>query len=73
MIKSRERDGDGYKMVHYELSRGGYDTEDDEVALPNYLVHLPSQKYGIVDIDVVEELNYRGNDGYSDDVGDYAR
>ena len=41
--------------------------------LPNFLVHLPSQNYFIMDIDVKEELNERVNGGYLDDVGDNAR
>ena len=37
------------------------------------MVHLPSQNGVIVEIDVEEELNERGNGGDLDDVGDNAR
>ena len=73
MSKSRVSNCTRDETVRSEISFGGNVTTNDGVALPNYLVHLPSHNDGIVDIDVVEELNYRGNDGYSDDVGDYAR
>ena len=56
-----------YKMVHYEISHGGYVIADDRLALPNYLVHVSSQDYFIVDIDMEEELNERGN---GEDSGD---
>ena len=45
------------KRVHSEISCGGYVTAYDELVLPNFLVHLPSQNYVIMDIDVEEELN----------------
>ena len=35
MIKTSASGGDREKMVHYEISHGGYVTEDDKVALPN--------------------------------------
>ena len=65
--------GDGDKRVHSEISRGGYVTSDDELALPNFLVHLPSQNYVIMDINVEEGLNERVNCGDLDDGGDNAR
>ena len=65
--------GDEDKRVHSEISRGGYVTAYDELELPNFLVHLPSQNYVILDIDVEEELNERVNGGYFDDFGDNAR
>ena len=65
--------GDGDKRVHYETSCGGYVTADDELALPNFLVHLPSQNYVIIDIDVEEDLNERVNCRDLDDGGDNAR
>ena len=73
MGKTRTSDGDGYKTVHSELSRDGYVTTYDVVALPNYLVHLPSLDDVVVDIDVDEELNERGNCGDSYYGGDDAR
>ena len=48
MIKLSRRDNDGYKTVWSELSRGGYVAAYDEVALPNYLVHFPSQNDVII-------------------------
>ena len=65
--------GDEDKRVHYETSCGGYVTADDGLALPNFLVHLLSQNYVIIDIDVEEELNEMVNCGYLDDGGDNAR
>ena len=59
MSKAGVRDGDGEKMVHSEIYHGGYITADEQFALPNELVHLPSQNYVIVDIDVEEEMNER--------------
>ena len=56
-------------MVHSDLSCGGYVTSDDEVAVHNYLMHLPSHDDFMVDIDVEEELNVRGNGRVSDDDG----
>ena len=43
------------------------------MALTNYLVHLPRKNDVVVDIDVEEELNERGNYGDSDYGGDDAR
>ena len=43
------------------------------MALTNYLVHLPSKNYVIMNIDVDEELNERVNGGELDGVGDNAR
>ena len=74
MRKSIASDGGGDKTVRSEISRGGQVTADDEVALPNYLVHLQSQNDFIMEMDVDQELNQRGNCGDSDDDnGDYAR
>ena len=73
MRKSSASDGDGDKTVRFEISRGGYVTEDEEVALPIYLVHPPSQNDVIMDIDAEEELNERGNYGYSDDNSENIR
>ena len=63
MSKNSARDSDGFETVHSEMSRGGYVTAYYKVALTNYLVHLPSQDYVRLDIDVEEELNERGNGG----------
>ena len=60
------------KRVQYEISHWGYVTADDELALTNYLVHLPSKNYVLMNIDVDEELNERVNGGELDDVGDNA-
>ena len=73
MRKNSASDSDEDKTVHYELSRGGYVTSNDKVALTNYLVHLPSQNYVIMEIDVEEELNERRNGWDLDDVCDDAR
>ena len=73
MSKSSKSNGDGYKTVHSELSHGGFFAADNKVALPNYLVQLPSQNDLIMDIGVEEELNERGDCGDSDGVGDDAR
>ena len=70
MSKTSLYNGDGYEMVHSELPRGGYVKSYDEVALPNYLVHLTSHNYVIVDIDLEGKLNGRGNGGELDDDGD---
>ena len=48
---------DGDKRVHSEISRGLYVTEYYGLSLPNFLVHLQSQNYVIMDIDVEEKLN----------------
>ena len=73
MIKTSASDGDGDETVRSELSRGGYITEYDEVALTNYLLHLPSYNDFILEIDVEEELNQRGDGGNLDDDGDNVR
>ena len=65
--------GDRDKRVRSEISCGGYVTAYDELVLPNFLVHLPSQNYVIMDIDVEEELNERVNGGGLDDGGDNTR
>ena len=43
------------------------------MGLTNYLVHIPSQNYVILCLDMEEELNERGNGRGLDDVGDNAR
>ena len=48
MRKSSESNSDGDENVHSELSSGSYVTADDEVAQPNYLLHLPSHNDVIV-------------------------
>ena len=73
MKKSRVIEGDVDETVHSELSHGGYATAEDKVEMPNYLVQLQRQNNIIVDIDVQEELNQRGNGEDSDNVGDNAR
>ena len=65
--------GDGVKKFQYEISHGTYVIADDELALPNLLVHLPSQNYVIMDIYMEEELNERVNCGDLDDGGENAR
>ena len=50
--KTSASDSDGDKVVHYELSCGSCVKEDDGMALPKYLVHLPIKNDAIVDIDV---------------------
>ena len=52
MIKTSASSSDGDEMVHSEIFHGGYVTADDDMILPNYLVHLPSQNDLIVDIGV---------------------
>ena len=54
MRKTSTSNGDGAETLHSELYRSGYVTADEEVTLPNYLVHLPSQNDVIVDIYVEE-------------------
>ena len=71
--KNSASDSDGDKTVQSELSCGSCVTEDDGMALPNYLVHLPINNDAIVDIDVEEELNERGNGGDLYDDGENAR
>ena len=48
MSKTIISDSDGDKMVHSETSCGDYVTADDEVALPNYLIHLQIKNDAIV-------------------------
>ena len=48
-------------------------TADDDVALPNSLVHHPSCNYEIMYIAVEEELNERRNGWNLDDDGGDAR
>ena len=69
MIKTSSSNSDGDKMVNAELYRVGYVKAHDRMARPNYLVHLTIQNYFILDIDVEEELNKRGNGGNLDDYG----
>ena len=73
MKKSRVIQADVDETAHSVLSHGGYATAEDKVEMPNYLVQLQRQNDVIVDIDVQEELNQRGNGGDSDNVGDNAR
>ena len=49
------------------IFRGGYITDYYKVALPNYMVHLPNENDVVMEMDVDEELNDRGNGGDSDD------
>ena len=73
MSKSSARDNDRDETVRSEIYCGGYVTTVDEVELTNYLVHLPSHNDFIMNINVQEELNDRGNFGHSGDDGDDAR
>ena len=57
MSKTSARGGEGDKMVHSELSRGGCVTAYDNIALPHYLVHLPNQNDLVLDIEVEEDMN----------------
>ena len=52
MIKTSVSGGADTKTVFYETYHGVYVTANYEVALSNYLVHLPSHKDSIVEIDV---------------------
>ena len=70
--KTSVSNNEGEKTVFFEISGCGYVTEYEKVALPNYTVHLPSQKDMIVDIDVDEDLNERINGGNSDGDCEYA-
>ena len=56
ITKSSTSKNDGDKTVLSEISRGSYVTADDNMALTNYLVHPPSQNYGIMEIDVRGEM-----------------
>ena len=60
MSKASASNGDRDEMIHSELSHDGYVTADDMVALPNYLVHLPSHNDITVEINVEEELTKKG-------------
>ena len=60
MIKSSASDGDGDETVRYEISHSGYVTTDEDMELPNYLVHSPSNNDVITEMDVEEELDERG-------------
>ena len=55
MSKTSVRNSDDTKTVFSEPSPGSYVTANYEVALTKYLVHLPSQNYSIVDIDVKDD------------------
>ena len=48
MRKSSASDGEGDETVRSGISHGGYVTADDNVELPNYLVHFPSHNYFIM-------------------------
>ena len=72
MSKLRASDNDGEENVCYELFCVVYVNAYDEVALPNYLVHLQNQNDFKMEMDVKEELNERGNGGDLDDDGDYT-
>ena len=50
MRKISESDCDEIKTVFFETYCGGYVTDNNDVALLNYLVHLPSQNDFIIDI-----------------------
>ena len=65
--------GDREKTVRSDIYHGGYVTTYGKVALPNYMMRLPSQNDFIMDINGEEELNKRGNGGDSDDDGEDAR
>ena len=56
-IQTNTSGGDWDETVFYELSCGYYVTSDGKIALPNYLVHLPSHNDVIMEMDVEEELN----------------
>ena len=72
MRKTSASNGNKIKTVFSEPSCGAYVTEDDEVALPKCLVHLPSKIGSMVDIDLQQELKQRVNGGNSDYYGDDA-
>ena len=71
--KSRVSNSDGGKTIRFDLSCGGYVNADNKVALTNYLVHLSSQNYFMMDMHVEEKLNERVNGGNSDNDGDVER
>ena len=55
---------------HYEGShgsRGGYNTADDGLNLPNYTDHDPPSNNVISQVDVLEEVNEAGYSRDSDD------
>ena len=52
MRKTSASNGNTIKTVFSEPSCGAYVTEDDEVALPKCMVHLPSKIGSMVDIDL---------------------
>ena len=54
MRKPSTSDNNGDETVLSEIYRGGYVNADDEVELPNYLVHLPSHNDVITEMDVEE-------------------
>ena len=64
MSKSSISNGDIDKTVRSDISCGSYVSADYKVALPKYLVHLPSYSDFIMDMDVEEELNDRLNGVY---------
>ena len=59
MSKTSVRNSDETKTVFSEPSPGSYVTANYEVALTKYLVHLPSQNYSIVDIDVKDDEYFK--------------
>ena len=73
MRKSSAIDGDRDKMIHSVISHVVYVTADDEVSLPNNLVHLPTQNDVILDIDAEEELNSKVNGGDLYEHGENVR
>ena len=70
MRKTSARNGEETKKVFSYPSHGGYVTSDDQVALSKKLVQLLSHNGVIVDIDVEEEMNERGDDRNQDGDGD---
>ena len=73
MRKLSASNNNGEENVHSDISCGGYITSDEEVVMPQYLVHLPSQNDVIIEMDVEEELNEMLNFGDLDYDGDKAR
>ena len=67
MRKSSASNGEREKNIRSDISCGSYVTVYENVALTNYLVHLPSKNDVIMEIYVEEELNERGNGGDLDD------
>ena len=70
MKRFSTNNGDRYEIVCSELSLGGYVNADENVELPNYLVHLPSQNDFIMYIYLEDKINESGNSGDLDDDGD---